>query len=847
MKATATNGHAKAETNGHHSAAGTFIYDEPPPKNGSILDTARWAIGCNFWPVPNTPYDDKGNSPGKKPIGGTGWGKTQHDQDFIAATLRKYPNMNLGLGLGYRRGLIDLDIDNPRFAAQVLTRMFPSGEPRTLGYKNLDGRRHRLFQYDLRLADFGQAVIKGEFKSGKLIGNPNYLGLEIRIGASPKAEEQTQSVIPPSLLSNATRRAWNDCGEILPVPDEMLEDLRKYAGGTWAWDRDHVQAALSGQFIDLARSWGIDFTGKVSKGEWHECHAFGRDDNTPSAGVSSSTGAYHDFAEPKTISFFDLAARAKPGEYPDWKAAADQLGAEMLVRPIPLNGRRQGQQPTADGPRTDDAPHTIPIDTGRTENLELTPNEAGDDPHRLARLYRDQRCMYGGELAARFYRDETHRWEEAESRYRTVESSEIRAEISGVAKLEFDRLNLIEQEIHRKENSAKPKPTVRKVTGRLLNDVTLALGSLTLLPSKVEQPAWIGGNEPFPASEVLAARNALVHLPSLVAGKPCSIPPTPQFFSAHALDYSFEPKAPSPEEWLRFLAELWLDDPQSIGTLQEWMGYLLTQDTSQQKIGLLIGPKRSGKGTIARIIRGLIGAANVANPTLSGLGMNFGLAPLLGKSVAIIADARLSGRTDMAAVTERLLAVSGEDGQDIDRKHLPSLNVKLPTRFMVISNELPKLKDASGALVGRMIVWTLTRSFYGKEDVGLTGRLLKELPGILLWAIEGWRRLNERGHFVQPQSSLELVEQMEDLSSPTNAFLRECCNVGPGHSVEPSELFKRWKSWCEGMGRDHHGDTASFGRDLRAAVPGLKTPQKRGENSKRFRIFEGVGLKPPEF
>jgi putative DNA primase/helicase len=53
---------------------------------------------------------------------------------------------------------------------------------------------------------------------------------------------------------------------------------------------------------------------------------------------------------------------------------------------------------------------------------------------------------------------------------------------------------------------------------------------------------------------------------------------------------------------------------------------------------LMVGPTRGGKGTIARILRDLIGRQTVAGPTLSALGEEFGLAPLLGKSLAIISD-----------------------------------------------------------------------------------------------------------------------------------------------------------------------------------------------------------------
>jgi putative DNA primase/helicase len=58
---------------------------------------------------------------------------------------------------------------------------------------------------------------------------------------------------------------------------------------------------------------------------------------------------------------------------------------------------------------------------------------------------------------------------------------------------------------------------------------------------------------------------------------------------------------------------------------------------------LVVGLKRSGKGTLARVLKALVGEDNVAGPTLSSLATSFGLWPLLGKTVAVVSDARLSG------------------------------------------------------------------------------------------------------------------------------------------------------------------------------------------------------------
>ena len=62
---------------------------------------------------------------------------------------------------------------------------------------------------------------------------------------------------------------------------------------------------------------------------------------------------------------------------------------------------------------------------------------------------------------------------------------------------------------------------------------------------------------------------------------------------------------------------------------------------------------------------------NYAAPTLASLGERFGLASLIGKSLAIISDARLSGRSDQQVIVERLLSITGEDGQTIDRNTNP--------------------------------------------------------------------------------------------------------------------------------------------------------------------------------
>jgi len=371
----------------------------------------------------------------------------------------------------------------------------------------------------------------------------------------------------------------------------------------------------------------------------------------------------------------------------------------------------------------------------------------------------------------------------------------------------------------------------------MVTNVLDALRAASHLEGSIAAPAWLEQVPDLPADEIVACSNGLLHLPMRML-----LPHTPAFFTYNALDFAFERAAPEPRQWLAFLRQLWPEDPEAIETLQEIFGYCLTGDTRQQKAFLIVGPKRSGKGTIARVLARLVGAGNAVAPTLAGLGMNFGLAPLIGKRVAVISDARLGGRADQHAIAERLLSITGEDAITIDRKYLPAWTGQLQARFIIISNEIPRLADASGALASRFIVLVLSNSFYGREDMALTGRLLTELPGILNWAIAGWHRLTERGHFVQPRSALDAVQQLEDLGSPVGVFLRERCAIDAVYTVEINRLFEAWCEWCRVQGREHPGTAQSLGRDLRAAMPGLKTTQPR-EGEERSRFYQGIGLK----
>ncbi len=162
----------------------------------------------------------------------------------------------------------------------------------------------------------------------------------------------------------------------------------------------------------------------------------------------------------------------------------------------------------------------------------------------------------------------------------------------------------------------------------------------------------------------------------------------------------------------------------------------------------------------------------------------------------------------------------------------------------MISNDLPQLRDGSGALASRLIIMRFTRSFCDREDSGRFDRLSRELPRILLWALADWQRLRRQGPVMQPQSGRELLAAMEELKSPISAFLDDRCVLDPREIVSVATLYKVWRSWCQEHGRDAVGDEPSFGPDLHVASPGLSKSRLR-QGSLRITHYRGIRLRTP--
>jgi putative DNA primase/helicase len=324
---------------------------------------------------------------------------------------------------------------------------------------------------------------------------------------------------------------------------------------------------------------------------------------------------------------------------------------------------------------------------------------------------------------------------------------------------------------------------------------------------------------------------------------------TPRYFNTWSLPFEYDADAKCPQ-WIEFLEDVFEGDPDSIRTLRQFMGYFISGRYDLEKILALIGPSRSGKGTIADMIDALMGPSSVEAFTLKHLSGEFGLQNLVGKSVMIAADSRSAMKAeDMQTAIERLLSLSANDKLVINRKNKKPLTMRLGIRPIIMSNELPAFMDSSNAINQRMVMLKMRKSFIGREDHTLKARLMKEVQGVFNWALGGLDDLNETGKLLQPASAQNYIDTLDEGSSPHEQFLNAFCEIGPVDDADywcyHPELVQMWKSYCEQNGTSA-GNPNWLPRKLAPIVTRLGGEMGKGwheEKGERFRTITGIRLK----
>lgn len=495
-------------------------------------------------------------------------------------------------------------------------------------------------------------------------------------------------------------------------------------------------------------------------------------------------------------------------------------------------------------------PANSPPEVAAGSNDDPLPNEAEDDPHRLARVNLERFAAHEAGATLRYWRSLFYTWKPSQGRYELIKHDELKARIGNSIKREFDRLNVAalaeREETIRQGGEVGDEPEVRKVTKHLVSNVIEATSSTTLLSSAVEPNTWIGSGL-RDRRNYIAMANGILDIDRLLAEKPTDtlaledvlLPPSPDWFSLVRLPYAFKPESPCPR-WARFLERNLEMDPERIKLLQEWAGYLLLPDTGQQRFLMLEGEGGNGKSVFLAAITAMLGRENCSHIPLEQFGDRFAKTQTIGKLANVCAD---TGEVDKVAEGYLKSFTSG-DTMFFDRKGVDGIDCTPTARLMVSCNVRPRLSDRSWGLWRRMIIVPFNVQVGESERVANMDKdwwweQSGELPGIFLWAVAGLHRLRQQRGFTKSEHCAAAIEDYRTESNPARAFLDDFLEVSSdGGHVKSSQVYGLYKIWAESNGYRPLGERL-FGKEVIRVFAGSER-RRGGPRTSRYWYYSSL-------
>jgi putative DNA primase/helicase len=268
--------------------------------------------------------------------------------------------------------------------------------------------------------------------------------------------------------------------------------------------------------------------------------------------------------------------------------------------------------------------------------------------------------------------------------------------------------------------------------------------------------------------------------------------------------------------WLQFLDEIFKRDKDLITFIQKAIGYTLTGLTSAQCFFILYGTGANGKSVFLTILQLLLGefAISTSMDTFKDRYQNNAqipndLAALCGKRFVKSTELKEGSRLN----EERIKALTGDEAIQARFLHKEFFDFYPEFKIWIGVNHKPVIKGTDEAIWRRPKLIPFEAYFPPENrDENLLDTLKSELPGILLWAIDGCHIWQQEGRLILPEKVEKATSEYREESDSIGEFLRECTIQREGVKVKAGDLWEAYKKWCGGESDMHQN---SFGRKIR--------------------------------
>lgn len=333
-------------------------------------------------------------------------------------------------------------------------------------------------------------------------------------------------------------------------------------------------------------------------------------------------------------------------------------------------------------------------------------------------------------------------------------------------------------------------------------------------------------------------------------------------FIEHSPDYHFLSKIPvkyNPNatcpQFKKFLQDICMQNKKRRieieDTIQEYMGYTLYRSYPYKRYIVLDGSGDNGKTVLLNVVEAMVGPENNAGVPLQDLEERpFALSKLYGKHANISDDLPNKPLRYCGIIKQ----ITGNSPLWADVKnHKEGIRFTNYAKPWNACNQLPETYDITDAFMSRMLQITLLNKYvkssdsYLINDVNvfhadkkLLNKLMKELPGIINFSLQGLHRLFDNDGFSFQQSTDDIRTEYIKKTNPVHAFLEdECAQTNDDWGILKDDLYNEIICYCERQGYDKPTSQQMVTSKLNSEPGNIRLTQKR-INGERQRVWLGV-------
>jgi P4 family phage/plasmid primase-like protien len=295
-----------------------------------------------------------------------------------------------------------------------------------------------------------------------------------------------------------------------------------------------------------------------------------------------------------------------------------------------------------------------------------------------------------------------------------------------------------------------------------------------------------------PVPDYMNFRNGMLHWQTGVLEEH-----DPDFGSTIQFPLDYNPEAACPN-FDKFLGQILHED--YVALAWEMLGYLMYSGNPQQVAFLFYGGGQNGKGTLIRVIEGILGRKNIAHESLDQLNKStFSAVNLYGKIANIAGDIDATYQES----TANFKKITGEDTIGAERKFGDRFDFENWAVPLFSANKIPGSADVTEGYLRRWIVLHFHKHIAESERItGLSDLLQAELEGIAAKALVPLRTLMVRDRF-DPQG--EATKGKEEFAQAIDKVRHW---VASGDAIESPEtlcplmdLYSSYAVWAERSGQ----------------------------------------------